>query len=489
MNAARVVGSWVRVVRSSPGEPHGNGVETTRSPVCVDGTLLASTSASNRNGYLGGFMQVRDSRVLRPLVGVKAATSVHVVRTPVPIPVARSSDVVDRLQLIADVNAAATTSLNLGQMLGAVTEVLTDRGADQCVVQLLSNDGLESFGDPLWADTEAGRIVAEIGTRVIETGRATRIASASRPFGGDAPPVPVGSLAEIERMLGQGRRLSFVPLSTDGRVVGAMTVLSPRDKVFELPVLLELAPAIARGIRNALTHRHAVEASARREEALVGFGHDLRNPLGVVVLTLSDMLHRSRDRASASVDRKHLDVAMRAAGRMHELLRDLLELTRIETGRVPFDPRPCSVEALVNEAVMLATPLGRIKDITIVADVEPCLAPVFGERNNLLRVFQNLIGNAIDFTPRGEIIEVRARACREMVVFEVADAGEGISPEYLPHVFERFFQAKPGKRKGNGLGLAIAKALVETHGGRISVASEPGKGATFSFTLPTHRTT
>lgn len=432
----------------------------------------------------GGDMQIRDSRALRPLVGLRVPSPLATVRAPVPMPAIRNDEALDRLRFVADLNAAATTSLDLAPLLDRVMELLIERGADGCVVELLSNDRVEIFGRPIWPDTEAGRGVAEISAHVLETGNAIRVPSASHPFVTDGPDLETNVSESVERRLGQGSRLLFVPLVVDRRVLGVLTILAPNDPRFDLPVLLEIAPVLARAVRHAYAYRHAVESSARREEALVGFGHDLRNPLGVVVLTLSDLLERCRQSASRAGERKCVEVALRAADRMHELLRDLLELTRLEAGRVPFAPRPCPVAALVDDAVTLAEPLGRTKNLAIVADVETNLSTILGERNSLLRVFQNLVGNAIEFTPQGGTIEVRARACRDMVVFEVADSGEGISPESLPYVFERFFQAKPGKRQGNGLGLAIAKAIVETHGGRISVSSQPGKGTTFSFTLP-----
>ncbi|AKU98553.1 Phosphate regulon sensor protein PhoR (SphS) [Labilithrix luteola] len=408
-------------------------------------------------------------------------------RAGVLAPLPRGQGLIESLQLLADANAAAASSLDLGQMLTAVMGLLTGRGAEACVVELVSNEGFTRYGAPIWPNTEAGRTVADLVARVAETGRPTCIAASFEPSGVSGVSAVGGMSGAVERMLGQRRRLTLVPLAADGRVLGVLTVLSASETHPDLGVLVEVGRSVGRGICNAMAYREAVESSSRREDAIVSLGHDLRNPLGVVILTLSEMLERANLDEQKVGDRRRLEAALRAADRMHELLRDLLELSRLEAGHLPFDRRACSVEALVNDAVALGAPIANAKGLTIRTDVEPNLPQVYGNRNSLLRVLSNLIGNAIEFTPKGEVIEVRAHACRDGIHVEVVDAGEGIAPESLPRIFERFFQAKPSRPGGTGLGLSIAKAFVEAHGGRISAASEPGRGATFAFTLPVTR--
>jgi signal transduction histidine kinase len=116
-------------------------------------------------------------------------------------------------------------------------------------------------------------------------------------------------------------------------------------------------------------------------------------------------------------------------------------------------------------------------------ELEAELPPVLADRKRVLQVFSNLIGNALRYTPEGGRITVRARREGRFVRFFVSDTGKGIAPEHLPHLFERYWQPK-GTREGAGLGLPIAKGIVEAHGGYILVESEPGRGSTFSFTLP-----
>jgi signal transduction histidine kinase len=145
-------------------------------------------------------------------------------------------------------------------------------------------------------------------------------------------------------------------------------------------------------------------------------------------------------------------------------------------------------DALVRDAVDAARPLAAAKRIALAALVPPDLPPVVADRERILQVFSNLLGNAVKFTAEGGRVEVRAtRRDGEggggVVEFTVSDTGPGIAPEDLPHVFERFWRAKKVARTGTGLGLAITKAIVEAHGGQVRAESEPGRGSRFSFTL------
>ena len=117
-------------------------------------------------------------------------------------------------------------------------------------------------------------------------------------------------------------------------------------------------------------------------------------------------------------------------------------------------------------------------------EVPGALPPVLADRDRLLQVFSNLLGNALKFTPAGGEIRVGARVEDEQVLFYVRDTGPGIPTELLAHIFDRFWQANRTDRRGAGLGLSIARGIVEAHGGRLQVESEPGRGSTFSFTVP-----
>jgi signal transduction histidine kinase len=177
-------------------------------------------------------------------------------------------------------------------------------------------------------------------------------------------------------------------------------------------------------------------------------------------------------------------VIRRSADRANRLISDLLDVARIQAGGLAVEPVPVEAAALVQEALEAATPLANGKKLTLQPEMPEHLPAVCSDRDRVLQVFGNLIGNAIKFTPEGGRITVRADNEPHEVKFAVCDTGPGIPPEHLPHVFDRYWQAKSTRKLGTGLGLSIAKGIVEAHGGRIWVESELGKGAAFHFTLP-----
>ena len=239
-----------------------------------------------------------------------------------------------------------------------------------------------------------------------------------------------------------------------------------------------LADRSAVAIENARLYRASVEATHRRDQVLGVVAHDLRNPLSTILMqtTASSLSVRTRD-----------EVIHRAATRMNRLIQDLLDVSLIETGQLPIQRARLSGGALVVEAVETQKILATSSSVELRLDVEMGVPEVWGEHDRLLQVFENLIGNAIKFTTAGGRITVGAASNDQEVVFWVADSGSGIAPDDLPHVFDRFWQATRGDRRGAGLGLPIAKGIVEAHGGHIWVESTLGRGSTFFFSIPRAR--
>ena len=210
--------------------------------------------------------------------------------------------------------------------------------------------------------------------------------------------------------------------------------------------------------------------------------HDLRNPLSTILMQASALKRHGPEPERRS--QKPAEVIQRAAKRMNRLIQDLLDVALMEAGQLTIERARLSARELIVEAVDMQRPLASSSSLELRVEVDPDVPDVWGDRDRLLQVFENLIGNAIKFTKAGGRITVGAASRDHEVVFWVADTGSGIAPENLPRVFDRFWQATRAGRHGAGLGLPITKGIVEAHGGRIWVESTPARGTTFSFTIP-----
>jgi signal transduction histidine kinase len=210
--------------------------------------------------------------------------------------------------------------------------------------------------------------------------------------------------------------------------------------------------------------------------------HDLRNPLTTILTQLWALRRHGADAERRSP--KPVQVIERAAKRMNRLIQDLLDVAVMEAGQLTIEPVRLAARDLTVGVVDTQRPLASSSSLELRVDMDRDLPDIWGDRDRLLQVFENLIGNAIKFTTAGGCITVRAVSRDHEVLFQVTDTGAGIAPENLPHVFDRFWQATSTNRQGAGLGLPITKGIVEAHGGRIWVESTLSQGTTVSFTIP-----
>jgi PAS domain S-box-containing protein len=229
------------------------------------------------------------------------------------------------------------------------------------------------------------------------------------------------------------------------------------------------------------SYAEARRAIQTRDDVLGVVAHDLRNPLGAILMQAS-VLRRPGGEQDRS--QKAASSIERSARRMSRLIEDLLDVTRLQEGRISVEPVPVSAHQVISEAVHSHQPLAAAASLELRVDVATQLPEVRADRDRLLQILENLIGNAVKFTGAGGIVTVGAAPSAGAVLFRVADTGAGIGAEDVPHVFDRFWQARKGQHRGAGLGLPIARGLVEAHGGRIWVESTLGRGTTFFFTLP-----
>ncbi|MBI5544201.1 MAG: PAS domain-containing sensor histidine kinase [Deltaproteobacteria bacterium] len=262
---------------------------------------------------------------------------------------------------------------------------------------------------------------------------------------------------------------------------GSWIWIMDRGRVFERDaqgrairmVGTELDITVRRQTEEAL--RRAIRA---RDEVLGIVAHDLRSPLSVITMQASLL------RRCDTGPQRPADVIERSARRMNRLIEDLLDVTRIEAGHLAIRKRRLRPEQLVAEAMEANQALAASAGIELRLQRTSDCPDVLADGDRLLQVFANLIGNALKFTPAGGSVTSGVASRGDQALFWVADTGSGVSEADLPHLFDRYWQADPRERRGSGLGLPIAKGIVEAHDGRIWVESAVGRGCTVFFTIP-----
>jgi PAS domain S-box-containing protein len=282
------------------------------------------------------------------------------------------------------------------------------------------------------------------------------------------------------------RSLISVPLTAAGKVIGVLSLVASesgrRYNADDLAVAEELARRASLSVENAVLYQEAHRATKAREEILAVVAHDLRNPLNTVLMTCSLLLDGTLPDGAAQI-RKRLESIRRNSEGINRMVQDLLDMQRAESGRLAVDPRPESLGAIVRESLEMLRPLSEAKGLELVLEAPDELPRAMADPLRIQQVLSNLIGNAIKFTTRGRIT-TRLEALDSQLQVAVVDTGPGIAPSELPHIFSPFWQKDRKDTRGIGLGLVIAKGLVEAHGGHIWVESRLNEGSTFYFTIP-----
>jgi PAS domain S-box-containing protein len=274
---------------------------------------------------------------------------------------------------------------------------------------------------------------------------------------------------------------SGAPIRDDhGRILGAVLIF--RD------ITAQKLSEQAREQLLASEHRareQAEHATHLKDEFVAMVSHELRAPLNAI-LGWARLLRAGKLDAEATV--KAVETIERSAESQARLIADLLDISRIITGKLQLEIRTIDSTAAARAALEIVTPAAEAKGVQLISDLDPDTSFISGDADRLQQVIWNLLSNAIKFTPRGGLVKVRLMRDQSHVVITVRDTGQGIEPEFLPHVFDRFRQADSSsvrKHGGLGLGLAIVRQLVELHGGTIAAHSDGiGHGATFTIRLP-----
>ncbi len=412
-----------------------------------------------------------------------------------------------RLAVLARAGELLTQSLDYNATLRAVTRAAVPSFADWACVDLIERSAIKrvaiSHRDP--AKVRLGeevarrfpeRLDAEHGiARAIRSGRAV-VARRLDERGIDAAAVDAEH-AKILRTLGLLSAM-IIPVAVSGRTIGALSLVTTADsgRLYDdrdLELALELSRRTGVALSNANLYAREQAASRRAEDAnrikddfLATVSHELRTPLNAILGWSTLLLGPKAGDAAAAA--KGLEAIRRNAQVQAKLVEDILDVSRIITGKLKIDPIPVDLTSIAREAMEVVRPSVDAKGVSL--ELDPAAEPVLlvGDPSRLQQVVWNLLSNAAKFTEPGGSIRVVVERVGAQAKLVVRDTGRGIPPELLPHVFERFRQGDSSTTRsfgGLGLGLAIVRHIVELHGGRVRADSAGlDRGSTFSVKLP-----
>jgi PAS domain S-box-containing protein len=397
-------------------------------------------------------------------------------------------------RFLAEVGPVLAGTLDYEETLSRIAELAVRDLADLCIVDIVeddqeirrlkvtSRDPSKAWLRDLFTGLEFDRSRPHLMGSVLET---------MQPFVLKHPSAEtIASLAQSDEhhraLIGaEIESVLAVPLVARGSLLGAIAFLSSTpSRVYgpaDVRLAEELAHRAALSIMNARLYRTARQAIRARDELLGIVAHDLRNPLHNIAMQAG--LLRLRDGAGGGT-RHAAEVITRAATRMNRLIQDLLDITCMEAGELSVDAVRVDAHEIVTAAAEAQEAFTTSASLELRLELATDLPEILADRDRLCQVFENLIGNAVKFTEPGGLITVGAAPREGHALFWVGDTGTGIAAEHLPHLFDRFWQARKEERHGAGLGLPIVRGIIDAHRGRIWVESTPGEGSTFYFTVP-----
>ncbi len=398
-------------------------------------------------------------------------------------------------RFLADVGAVLTSTLNYEETLRNIAQLAVRDLADLCIIDVVQEGGKAERLKVMSRDSSLAAL-CDLFMRVPLDGNRPYwfrvVVEHKRPVLMEHVTLEmIESFSRDESDLQKIRPAGFqsalaVPLLIDGRLVAAIVLISCSASRIYGPTDLRLAEELARraalSIDNARLFLETQRAIKTREDVLAIVSHDLKSPLAIIELAVS--LLRGVERIDANQLKEFVNKVQRSTDQMEILIADLLDFARIQSGTFSVLTSAIRLSEAVMPVIDRMRALAEAKRQTLEVDLPSSLPSVAIDAHRIGQVAANLISNAIKFTPQEGTIRVSARQRDHQIVVSVADTGPGIPKEHLSKIFDRFWRTPGTKQKGSGLGLSIAKGIVEAHGGTIWAESQLGKGSSFFFTVP-----
>lgn len=382
-----------------------------------------------------------------------------------------------------EIHAARSIAQSLQIVADSAREILGSRQA--CVIVTADQNGPAVHELVL---SPAGRVLSHGGSHLglDLPDVVAKLAVTPHPTAGELASVNLGPFWAGE-LSATSRGIAAPLIGHDGNTMGVLLASGRREGEYtadEEALFLQLTQMAASSVETML-FAEARESNRIKDEFLATLSHELRTPLSSILgwaqLLKTNML-------DADEINEALDIIERNGLMQCKLIDDLLDVSRIVTGKMQLNLRPMSLTAVVQAAVNVILPSAQAKQVCIETSFDPQADRISGDADRLQQVLWNLLSNAVKFTPAGGRIEVSLEPADAQALISVRDYGEGIAPEFLPHVFDRFRQADSStsrKHGGLGIGLAIVRHVVELHGGSVRAESDGlGRGTTIAVTLP-----
>lgn len=310
---------------------------------------------------------------------------------------------------------------------------------------------------------------------------------------------------EVQLLLYHMRSLLIIPIIYKKNIYGVVVVLNHKRSAYskiQRANTCSFVDQVAIAIENAMIFQKSKDMDKMKSDFLSTVSHELRTPL-TSIIGFAEMVKRkfegslveelnlaSEKNQSAVVKiRRNINIILSEGERLSSLINDLLDISRMEAGKVSLNMREIDIEEIITEVITLTNPIIRDKSLQVIQSIREPLPKIMADKDKLMQVIINLISNAIKFTEEGCIV-CTARRVEENIIVSISDTGVGIREEDKEYIFEKFSQVGDtltNKPRGTGLGLAICKYIIEEHGGEIWVESEIEKGTDFSFSIPISR--